>query len=59
MDYTVLSWQMSKQPNNKSWEVSQLVIIGYKHTPLPDKLSAEDRSLFIYLKSLLVIPDQK
>ena len=35
---------MSKQLNNKSWEVSQLVIIGYQNTPLPDKLSAEDRS---------------
>ncbi len=28
----------------KSWEVRQLVITGYYHTPLPDKLSTEDRS---------------
>ncbi len=47
----VLPGQMSKQPNNKSWEVCQLAITGYYHIPLPDKLSAEDRSLllaFIY-----------
>ena len=28
----------------KSWEVSCQLVIGYHHTPLPDKLSAEDRS---------------
>ncbi len=34
------------QSNNKSWEVCQLIIIGYEHIALPDKLSAEDRSFF-------------
>ena len=48
----VLSGQMSKQPNNKSREVCQLVITGYYHTPLPDKLSAEDRSLYKAILSL-------
>ncbi len=32
---------------SKSREVSLLVIIGYSYTPLPDKLSAEDFSLFL------------
>ncbi len=31
--------------DSQYWEVRQLVITGYYHTPLPDKLSPEDRSL--------------
>ncbi len=31
--------------DSKSWEVRQLVITSYHNAPLPDKLSAEDRSL--------------